>query len=581
MKFDVLQALIIFDRIFCSSYVEEGCGIVDLKASERSILFPIIFCGTNAIVLPITRFRDLKKGTKEESYAKEFIRHISHVILSFTTYDIYCEDNSQLEAIFKREMGKHMEKVSKDALSVFIKGKNTFSELLMMAYDRLFQSDEKYEKNRRMTVFGKCLIEEADKMMNEIADDMDAEERRKREDFCNMIKERGEKCCDITRWKRVALAESIVCDASVSLYNNLPSEQLLGLLAEGYMRKDFKERGFSEEELKKRGYMEYNIVDIKLFLDTYVKHGSEVIEEIVRQMMMGKDGREIDSEYVEKIVQVVDERRRREEREASEHADKLLGEEFSGKKSVRKAKAKKGKRSKKSLGGVEEEAEASESRDEELAGAVGGLCVEGRKPKSINHYRIHKRVLLWMKDVSSIKRALDGGREEKWKGKSIEDITKQKITHDIIEVVRLLRSEDRDRFFMPGESWVEDDVPRHRKVAVGVLEIEGERMVGIVEASSYKDKDGSDVIYHLMFRRTNVKEIGGVVSQGEDFSTKMESTSCGEFSESEDGSGFLYGKGIRCEVWHNFDKFVVTWGNRRNTREVLKRLTVLCRPKAI
>ncbi|WEL37951.1 DUF3654 domain-containing protein [Encephalitozoon hellem] len=591
MKFDVLQALIIFDRIFCSSYVEEGCGIVDLKASERSILFPIIFCGTNAIVLPITRFRDLKKGTKEESYAKEFIRHISHVILSFTTYDIYCEDNSQLEAIFKREMGKHMEKVSKDALSVFIKGKNTFSELLMMAYDRLFQSDEKYEKNRRMTVFGKCLIEEADKMMNEIADDMDAEERRKREDFCNMIKERGEKCCDITRWKRVALAESIVCNASVSLYSKLPEEELLGLLAEGYMRKDFKEKGISEKELSEQGYMEYNIVDTGLFLDTYVKHGSEVIEEIVKQLLMGKDGREIDSKYVEKVVRVVDERRRRREMEASRHAAELLGEELSDKKSKGKAK---GKKSKRKSGGadrkgpsvskeeerVEEEPKGSESPDEELAGAVGGVSIEDHRPKrSDKRYRIHKRVSVWMRDASSIKRALDGGREEKWKGKSIEDIERQKITHDIIEVVRLLESCDADLFFMGARTSVKDGVERSRRVAVGVLEVSGERRVGVVEVVSFKDKNGQDVIYHLMFRETVAQEIGGVMSQGISPESEMAGDSSVECSDSE--GAFEYAPGTRCEVIQDTYRFVVTWKNPRNTSEVLKRLTVVCRPETI
>ncbi|UTX42882.1 DUF1609 domain-containing protein [Encephalitozoon hellem] len=77
-----------------------------------------------------------------------------------------------------------------------------------------------------------------------------------------------------------------------------------------------------------------------------------------------------------------------------------------------------------------------------------------------------------MRDASSIKRALDGGREEKWKGKSIEDIERQKITHDIIEVVRLLESCDADMFFM--------DVSQNRKAAVGVLEVSG--CMGVVEA---------------------------------------------------------------------------------------------------
>ncbi|WEL38720.1 putative immunoglobulin G-binding protein A [Encephalitozoon hellem] len=347
MKFDVLQVLILFGRALCSSLGIEKYGTVRLRNSERIVVFPIIFSGNNAIVLPITRFKDIKKGTQEEMDTIEFISCISHMILSFAISEICYKNNSKLEAAFEREMGKHMEKVSKDALNVYVRGKNTFSELLLMAYNRLFQCDERDERKRRMTAFGKCLVAEADRMIHEI-DDMDEESRNKKICFYNYIKSCGEKYCDLKVWKQIICVESIVCNASTSLYTRLPSEQLLGLLAEGYMRKALNEKGFSEEELKKRGYMECSIIDIELLLDTYDRHGCEVMEELVKQIMMGKDGREIDSKYVEKVVQVVDERRRRREIEASRHAAELLGEELSGKKSKGKAK---GKKSKKKSGG--------------------------------------------------------------------------------------------------------------------------------------------------------------------------------------------------------------------------------------
>ncbi|WEL37982.1 DUF3654 domain-containing protein [Encephalitozoon hellem] len=590
MKLNVLQIIILFDRMFCTLPIK-NIGGIELKKSEKVILFPTIFFGTNLTVLPTTKFKDLRKGTQEESYVKEFISHISDMILSFTAYNMYCKGNSWLETVFEREMRGHMNKVSEDALNVYVRGKSTFSEILMMAYDRLFECDEKDKGKRRMAEFGMCLIKESEKMMHAIPDGMDEEERNKRRDFCNLIKIRGKKCCNVEIWRRIACTESIVCNASVSLYNKLSGEELLGLLAEGCIRRSFKEKGISEKELSEQGYMEYNIVDTGLFLDTYVKHGSEVIEEIVKQLLMGKDGREIDSKYVEKVVRVVDERRRRREMEASRHAAELLGEELSGKKSKGKAK---GKKSKKKSGGadrngpsvskeeerVDKEPKGSESPDEELAGAVGGVSIEDHRPKrSDKRYRIHKRVSVWMRDASSIKRALDGGREEKWKGKSIEDIERQKITHDIIEVVRLLESCDADLFFMDARTSVKDGVERSRRVAVGVLEVSGERRVGVVEAVSFKDKDGQDVIYHLMFRETVAQEIGGVMSQGISPESEMAGDSSVECSGSE--GVFEYAPGTRCEVSQDTHRFVVTWKNPRNTSEILKRLTVVCRPETI
>ncbi|KAG5858472.1 DUF3654 domain-containing protein, partial [Encephalitozoon hellem] len=338
MRLSVLEALILLDRIW--TLPVENIKTFELKSSERAILFPIIFFEDNAVVLPNTRFRDLKRGTDEELYVKRFVRNISDMIISFTYYNLYCKDNVRLEMMFKREMRKHMEKVSEDALSVYVRGRNTFSEVLLMVYDRLFECNERDER-RRMSVFGRCLIAEADKMMNEIDDEMDEEAKNERRDFCTMIKVRGVKCCDVERWRQIVSAESIVCNVSASLYSKLPEEELLGLLAESCVRNALKKEGFDEEKLKKRGYMEYNIVDIELLLDTYDKHGSEVMEEIVKQLLMGMDGKEIDAEYVEKVVRVVDERRRRREMEASRHAAELLGEELSGKKSKGKAKGKK------------------------------------------------------------------------------------------------------------------------------------------------------------------------------------------------------------------------------------------------
>ncbi|WEL38339.1 putative immunoglobulin G-binding protein A [Encephalitozoon hellem] len=183
----------------------------------------------------------------------EFVRNIGDTVLSFTASNVCCSSR-ELSEMFSGRMRRHLEKVSRDALRAWAQEGLMFGGVVLMVYDRVFE-------------------------------------------------------CDIERWRWVVCAESIVCEASVSMHSKLLPEEVLGILAERFVRRCVKEGG-GEGPGNTRGYADCGVIDVRLFVDAYVKHGSEVISEIVKQMMMGKDGKEIDSEYVEKVVRVVDGRKR-------------------------------------------------------------------------------------------------------------------------------------------------------------------------------------------------------------------------------------------------------------------------------
>lgn len=582
MNLYILQVFVLFDRVLCSSSIEYRGAIV-LTGPERVVPFPLIFIGTNAVVLPSTTFKDLKKGTEEERKIEAFINNISHMVLSFLVADPCYEEDSRVQIIFDRDMEGHLRDVSENAWKIYKRGK-TFSELLPMVCDRMLQCDEK-EESRKMSIFGKNLIKEADKIMGEISDEIDKEKRYEKECFCARAKDAGEKHCDVEKLKKLIVLEELVCNTCKNLYTNLKEEELLGLMAEGCVRKIFKEEGLSEEEMKNRIYMEYCIIDGELFLHTYDRYGEEVIEELVKQLLAGKDGREIDSKYVDKVIEVVNQRKKRIEEEADRYANELMAlEEAQNQKGQRVQGKKRQRRKKRSEVGKKEESEEveKESSDEELIGAVGGICIEKKKRERKSPYEIHKRVLLWRKSPELVKKTLDEGKEKRWKGRNIDDIKRQKDVHDILEVTQLLKDEDADKFFMDGGTFTKDNVERGRKIAIAILEVKGKRRVGVVEVGTFKDPKGCNVVYHLMFRDANIREIGGVMDQRlyrrDDLENITETDSLEHFS---DISGFQYPQGTRCEVTKNEREFCVTWGCPSDTAKVLKRLTVVRRLETV
>ncbi|CAD25364.2 hypothetical protein [Encephalitozoon cuniculi GB-M1] len=426
---------------------------------------------------------------------------------------------------------------------------------------------------------------------------MSEEEKKVYLEDWRSAKEWGGFLYSIERWERIAEVEKIVCNACKEICLGLREEELLGLLAEGGMKKTLKEE-FSEDKAKDARYLEYIVVDDVLLLDAHREYGGEVTKELVRQMLLGKEGKDIDKRYVDRVAGVVRERQRKREEETERSVKELVGDEEKAKSKEEKAKSKeekakskRGRKGKSASAPSEQEEEKKESEVEEaeqggeveaLPVEVGGARSKGGKKKSKGGrkcFKIHRRVLRWTKSPEKIKEEWDKGSEERWKGRSLEEIKEQKIVHDITGVLELLRSEDADRFFMDAGKYRKGGSERQRMVAIGALETGGQRMTGVVEVGTFKDGDGCPVVYHLRFKPTSIGSIGDVINPG-----VVEASDVGrvdEGEECEDADKFVYPKGVRFETVKETGSFQIVWKNPSDTSEVLRRLIVYCRPCVI
>ncbi|UTX45926.1 LidA-like protein [Encephalitozoon intestinalis] len=312
-------------------------------------------------------------------------------------------------------------------------------------------------------------------------------------------------------WKNVMDAERIICEECSKLYETPEEVELMGFMAEGNMKSLLKEGNIIEEEIKEYKYLECSMIPIELLLDTDKTKGRDVVKELIKQIMMGKDKGEIDHKYINEVSNAVRRRRKVEEERRLKIERELLGEsKYSG---ARKKKKSRGGGRKKRLA-AEEKKEEKEEEEEELVGAVGGVSISSDPGKSKGKqsertkYKLHKRVTRWSKDAGKIKKELDRGKEEKWKGRRIEEIREQKEVHDIIEIVELLRSPDASKFFID----LGGDENRIQKMATATLERGGKKETGIVEVGIFKNGKGEYVIYHLMFKAIKVEEVRSVMS---------------------------------------------------------------------
>ncbi|KAL7344718.1 DUF1609 domain-containing protein [Encephalitozoon intestinalis] len=376
-------------------------------------------------------------------------------------------------------------------------------------------------------------------------------------------------------WKNVMDAERIICEECSKLYETPEEVELMGFMAEGNMKSLLKEGNIIEEEIKEYKYLECSMIPIELLLDTDKTKGRDVVKELIKQIMMGKDKGEIDHKYINEVSNAVRRRRKVEEERRLKIERELLGEsKYSG---ARKKKKSRGGGRKKRLA-AEEKKEEKEEEEEELVGAVGGVSISSDPGKSKGKqsertkYKLHKRVTRWSKDAGKIKKELDRGKEEKWKGRRIEEIREQKEVHDIIEIVELLRSPDASKFFID----LGGDENRIQKMATATLERGGKKETGIVEVGIFKNGKGEYVIYHLMFKAIKVEEVRSVMS-----SLAAEKGDLPEEQMSEGEGEFVYPPGVRCSTLKEEGKFRVEYRNPKNTDEVLRKLTVLARPEIL
>ncbi|AFM98213.1 hypothetical protein EHEL_050020 [Encephalitozoon hellem ATCC 50504] len=95
MRYCVLLVTFIA-RMFCSFSGAESHKAVVLGKYSGCVLLPLIFCGDDAIVLPTTRFGDVK-GRDSEACVMEFVRNIGDTVLSFTASNVCCSSRELSE----------------------------------------------------------------------------------------------------------------------------------------------------------------------------------------------------------------------------------------------------------------------------------------------------------------------------------------------------------------------------------------------------------------------------------------------------------------------------------------------------
>ncbi|UYI28157.1 DUF1609 domain-containing protein [Encephalitozoon cuniculi] len=446
----------VIDEMHCSSELEGAISFEGMTGCEsRVILFPFVFKGNNIVISPTTKYNDLKRNTRDTVMG--FVSEISFMMWYFLFGRVKGSD--RLERLFDVGMKAYLEDISIGTSKVWMNGNKTFSELLELVYERLFQCNER--EGGHVTRYGRNIIEEVDDMIKNIAADIGKEEEEMWIKALNDHREHGVSLCNREVWKQVVSVEKIVCNICKRICIDLKEEELLGLMAEGNVRKILKAK-FGEEKVSDMSYLEFAVVDISLLLDAHKEYGEEVMKELVKQMLLGKNGKEINRRYVDKVAGVVREIQRRREREIEKNLRELLKDE-------EKAKIKKkGKKKKKRSAGVPEnkEEEKKESETEEveageetemLSEEVGGARRKtGKKSEGgRKRYKIHRRVLRWRKSPEKIKKEWDRGSEERWRGRSLEEIKEQKVFHDIVGVLELLRSEDAEN-----SSWMQESTPR-------------------------------------------------------------------------------------------------------------------------
>ncbi|CAD25036.1 hypothetical protein [Encephalitozoon cuniculi GB-M1] len=515
-KYAAWILIAVVDVMCCSSEEKSASVSFVTRPGSQVIAFPFIFVGHSIVVLPTTKYSNLKRNAKSMEDLTFLLSNLSHVVWSLTIDATVYKDGGRLEKLFDKRMRGYLDGVSLDVLRMYVNGSKTFSELLQIVYERTFECDSR--RSRQMARYGESLIREIDNMIESMPAEMSEEEKEKMRSDLNNNRKYVESFHDTEKWRQVVEAEKMVCNTCKEICLGLKEEELMGLLAEGSAKKYIKASA-GESKVSSTVYPEYIVVDISLLLDAHREHGGDVTKELVKQMLLGKKEEEIDKRYIGKVANAVKERRRRGEKEIEKRVKKLLRDE-------EKAKSKKrGKR--KSVGvseAKEEEKKESETEEveageevempsEEVGGArrkTGKKSEGGRK-----RYKIHRRVLRWRKSPEKIKEEWDKGSEERWRGKSLEEIREQKVFHDIMGVLELLRSPDADRFFMDTGDYTKGGSERQRMVAIGVLESGGKRMLGVVEVGTFKDcPSGCPVVYHLMFRVTGIEGMGDVMRRG-------------------------------------------------------------------
>ncbi|UYI26199.1 putative cytochrome P450-like protein [Encephalitozoon cuniculi] len=290
----------------CSPRLEKAAAFT-LGPDSQVIVFPFMFQGYNIAVLQTTKYGDLKGNARRR--VASFLEHnISHAVWYFVVGGIAYKDDRS-ERLFSEMMDGYLKKISAGASKVYMGGHMMFSELLETVHEMIFECNKAGDSH--VVKYGESIINRFSDMIENAPTGISAEEKRECRRFWSRVKERAGFLYSTERLRRVVEAEKIVCNACKEICLELEEEELMGLLAEGGVRKALKAK-VDEDEISRGLYLECTVVNTSLLLDAHREHGGDVTRELVKQMLLGKKGEEIDRRYINKVANVVKERQRRE-----------------------------------------------------------------------------------------------------------------------------------------------------------------------------------------------------------------------------------------------------------------------------
>lgn len=639
MKWHVIWEISLVYRILCTSPNSEDMGR-EIKPSDMEAILPLGFTENQIVAYPTTSLENLGGPSLEGKNLKEritfLINYISEMVWGYSFSDLMVRES--IREMFEKEIEENLKAISESIVKIYEKDK-TFSEVIEMVYEKMFEFNERM-RNRKMLKLGEVIIEKVEKDLEALERSLKNEKRKKeREDIIEpyvYIKLYGESFYDVKKWKKRVAVEKMVCEACRNLYSNLKKEQILGMEIDGNMKKFLKSRDILEE-FPTNMYLEATIIDCEVFLNASKDYGKEVVEELVKQILLGKDGDEIDMEYVSKVKEVIEERKKREmieertrneierrkeeemqrkEEEANRHAEELIRDEERSKGNARgKSQKKENKSSRGDKSGnrkstrnknlqtkVKREDGDKEAKVVEKDDKGSEVPVLEPYP-AVHPYKIHERIWIWRKEADRIKEWWDSKYEMKWRNKSLKVMKEQKKRHDIREVVELFRSEYRDRFFITKEDSIHSRTSGKRYRSIGVARFwdkdKKAEELGVVEIGTYRNNDDEgEVIYHLLFKETSAERIKEIIDRefesendmkiiygGNVFDEMARDTDSEERWEEEEGKDkqkFVYPRGVRCSIIRRPPrKFTIEWRNPSNTQEVIKSLSMVPREEVI
>ncbi|KMV65533.1 hypothetical protein M970_080020, partial [Encephalitozoon cuniculi EcunIII-L] len=447
---------------------------------DTKVLIPVIFHGSKVVASPVTRYWEIEK--EERRYAERVIKLLPGLAWHLMVC-VYVEGCGDWISDLTHKVFSATSFWRPDLVALYKNGKKRdgmkFVDLVV----------EVFRRNRCMVGrFGDSLARLAEARLQRISGSLSPGERKKEEEMLWKIKEYGERLCTKERQEEIVRAQKIMCDACARIWGRESDRR--SFVLEAYSKHLCLR--MVDPSVGVEGLLAHCMDHSKL-IRTYEKHQVDVAGELVLQVFLGN--KDIDDESINNAVREVRERKeaeriRKEEEMVREGEERAKNEEELLRMVEREEREEREKRESKEEDGKEEEgveAEEEESAEVPLVETAVGRArrkKKGSREKRMSeehHYKVHSRVLRWMKSAERIKRELDEGYEKKWRGKSVEEIKEQKKVHDIVEILELLKSKECDRFFFRTGKYMKGGSERWKMVANGILEEGGEKKVGKVE----------------------------------------------------------------------------------------------------